>query len=288
MCWMQPQTRRPARLITVVLTVALMVGLPAASSASDHAGSGETACSNPFAVALDGTLPALPDYPVLAKPRMSRDGFVAVLAAHRSPAADEAGEIHDLFESHGVDPAVALAIFAKESTYGKAGRAVRNLSWGNLRSGSGAPAIDIDDGAFSIYPSWTAGAHGTAHLMVVYGENRIRPGRQTDTTKTLPYVWAPVTDNNAPDCYGDQVTAWVAAWAAQYPTDSTATGPGDPPSPLEPEYTVRVGDSLWSIAASHYGNGGDWPRIHAANQDLIGSNPSLVKAGWRLVIPMAP
>jgi peptidoglycan/xylan/chitin deacetylase (PgdA/CDA1 family)/LysM repeat protein len=49
-------------------------------------------------------------------------------------------------------------------------------------------------------------------------------------------------------------------------------------------YVVRPGDSLSSIAA---GLGVPWQELHAANRDVIGPDPGLVKAGQRLVVPGA-
>lgn len=51
-------------------------------------------------------------------------------------------------------------------------------------------------------------------------------------------------------------------------------------------YTVKTGDSLWSIAAKPeiYGRGTQWRRIYDANRAIIQS-PNRLKAGLRLTIP---
>lgn len=162
---------------------------------------------------------ATPDYAILSPPRISAAGFAAVLRGGSSPAAAEADACYRAFVAAGVDPAVGLAIFRKESTYGRFGRANRNRSWGNIRGGSTYP---LDDGRFRIYPSWTAGAADAARLLVVYGTNRIRPGTKTSTVQTLPYVWAPSSDGNAPDAYGDSLARWIGEWAAKYPSSGGA------------------------------------------------------------------
>jgi nucleoid-associated protein YgaU len=47
-------------------------------------------------------------------------------------------------------------------------------------------------------------------------------------------------------------------------------------------YTVRKGDTLFSIARQFYGNGGQWQRIAGANPGL---SPSTLKAGKTITIP---
>lgn len=150
-----------------------------------------------------------PDYTILAPPRIPPDYFAHVLLAAGSPAAHEAGACYRAFVAAGVDPAVGLAIFRKESTYGLFGRAHVNRSWGNIRGGTAYP---LDDKAFRIYPTWAAGAADAARLLRIYGLNQIRPGTRTDTVQRLPYVWAPAADGNAPDAYGDSLALWIRAW----------------------------------------------------------------------------
>lgn len=57
----------------------------------------------------------------------------------------------------------------------------------------------------------------------------------------------------------------------------TGQGPG--------QYTVRRGDSLWSIAQYAYGNPARWVDIYNANAAVIGADPSLIFAGTVLTIP---
>lgn len=52
---------------------------------------------------------------------------------------------------------------------------------------------------------------------------------------------------------------------------------------LTKRWTVREGDSLWSIAARSYGDPGDWRRIAEANAI---DNPRMLKPGQELVIPV--
>jgi nucleoid-associated protein YgaU len=50
-------------------------------------------------------------------------------------------------------------------------------------------------------------------------------------------------------------------------------------------YTVKTGDTLWSIAQHFYGNGAGWQKIYAANEQVIGTDPNAVHAGMVLHIP---
>lgn len=51
-------------------------------------------------------------------------------------------------------------------------------------------------------------------------------------------------------------------------------------------WIVRLGDSLWRIAAdgTTYGDGRAWPRLYAANKDRIGS-PDRIYPGQEITIP---
>jgi 5'-nucleotidase len=48
------------------------------------------------------------------------------------------------------------------------------------------------------------------------------------------------------------------------------------------KYTVKKGESLWSIAQSHYGNGNKWKTIAAANPQI---NPNKIQAGQTITLP---
>ena len=53
-----------------------------------------------------------------------------------------------------------------------------------------------------------------------------------------------------------------------------------PAAPTAPAVTVRAGDTLWSIAG-----GDDWPEWYAANRDVIGPDPDLIRPGQVLTPP---
>lgn len=72
---------------------------------------------------------------------------------------------------------------------------------------------------------------------------------------------------------------------------STAAG-ALPSAGDEEAVVVRRGDTLWGIAARHLGPHATdqdvaeaWPRWHAANRDVIGADPDLIRPGQLLVRP---
>ncbi|PIE20918.1 MAG: hypothetical protein CSA64_04365 [Arachnia propionica] len=74
------------------------------------------------------------------------------------------------------------------------------------------------------------------------------------------------------------------------PADSDAeAAPGPATGEAESPRTVVVqrGDTLWDLAAEHLGDPELWPKIAAANQDII-EDPDLIDIGWVLTIPDLP
>jgi len=49
-------------------------------------------------------------------------------------------------------------------------------------------------------------------------------------------------------------------------------------------YTVQKGDTLMSIARTHYGDDAAWVRIYEANRDVL-SDASAIKPGMSLKMP---
>ena len=152
------------------------------------------------------------DFRILAAPRISIDTFIAILKANDSPAAPVAATCYRAIIRKGVDPALALAVFQHESTYGKNGAAVAHRNWGNLRT---SPHFPSPDGSFVEYPSWAAGAADTARLLQIYGANMIRKGKVTDSARTFPRVWAPSKDGNRPKSYGEAIVARMQHYLAR-------------------------------------------------------------------------
>ena len=55
-------------------------------------------------------------------------------------------------------------------------------------------------------------------------------------------------------------------------------------APKAKKYTVKAGDTLWSISAKYLGSGAKYMQIYEANRKIL-SNPNIIKAGQELIIP---
>ena len=51
------------------------------------------------------------------------------------------------------------------------------------------------------------------------------------------------------------------------------------------DHSVKPGESLWSIAEDHFGDGARYKEIAELNRDLLGSRPSFLEPGWVLKLP---
>lgn len=166
----------------------------------------------------------------LSPPRISAAQFARVLAAAHSPASPDAPRLYAIPVRYGLDPALALAFFAHESTYGTRGRAVESLNWGNLRKGQGR-AYKVQAG-FAYYRGWADSLEDWCSLIVSY---YIAEGLDT-VRKAIP-VYAPSSDRNKPERYIGAVLGLVAAWQAQdAPVDVWASW-GDA-APLHREWAI--------------------------------------------------
>ncbi|UFN45205.1 LysM peptidoglycan-binding domain-containing protein [Nocardioides okcheonensis] len=52
------------------------------------------------------------------------------------------------------------------------------------------------------------------------------------------------------------------------------------------DHTVKPGESLWSIAAQHLGEGSRFTEVVELNRDIIGDKPGFLRPGWVLSIPI--
>ncbi|QSR30173.1 hypothetical protein CFI00_06515 [Nocardioides sp. S5] len=51
------------------------------------------------------------------------------------------------------------------------------------------------------------------------------------------------------------------------------------------DHSVKPGESLWSIAEDHFGDGARYKEIAELNRNLLGSRPSFLEPGWVLKLP---
>ena len=168
------------------------------------------------------------DYLLKSKPRITFSVFSRVLHSAGSPAAAEAQACWNAIVHYGIDPALALAQFDKESGYGKHGVATANKSWGNLR-GSG--------GLWKKYRTWAIGAADYARLLSgpSYAGNS-----KYNTARKMPFRYAPAADHNSPAAYGQFLVTMINHYKAILTPPTTKVF-----------HTVVSGETLSGIAA-HY------------------------------------
>ena len=177
------------------------------------------------------------DYPILGKPTIGLAQFGTILQQANSPAAPEYVSIYNASVKYGVDPAVLLAVFQHESSFGKAGIAVGRQNGYGLRWNDSYTAFGgVNRNGWAAFPSWTMGAEAAASLLHTYGTNSIRKGKNTSTVRTFPYVWAPSSDGNKPSAYGAALATSIAKWTGQAgqswtaPTTTLAAKPAAKPA----------------------------------------------------------
>lgn len=151
---------------------------------------------------------------IAAPPRIDAHTFKAILDEQHSPAAPEADALYAAFVAAGVDPAVGLAFFAHESSYGKAGITAdyETKNWGNVRTVEVPDAgvvISTRGGPFVKYPSWEAAVRDWCARLL--GPRYAGSGLVTVEQVIVKY--APSSDANSPAAYAEQVRFLVEKWS---------------------------------------------------------------------------
>lgn len=151
---------------------------------------------------------------VMAAPRMTRNAWDKVLRDNNSPAL---GVDYGIPVRYGIDPAVALAFFAHESTYGKEGicKKYDTKNWGNVRTAHkkelASGSTDAGGrGPFATYATWNAGLEDWClRIKEAYvGQRKLA------TVEAITPVYAPSSDGNRPATYADAVRKLVAGYSA--------------------------------------------------------------------------
>jgi hypothetical protein len=124
---------------------------------------------------------------VVGGPSLSVAFINQVLATAGSPAAGTGQALHDLSVQFGIDDAYALAVFGKESSFGRYGAAFENHALGNIVC-AGYPTCN---GRFRCYPSWEDGYADFYQL--IRGEY---VARGLSTVETITPVYAPSVEND--------------------------------------------------------------------------------------------
>lgn len=171
------------------------------------------------------------DYTLKAKPRITYAVFAAVLKSAGSPVSTtgETQACWNALYKYGIDAALALAQFDKESSYGKNGIARANKSWGNLKGA---------DHKFKKYKTWADGAADYAHLLA--GPSYAGDPKY-NTARKMPFRYAPKADHNSPAAYGQFLVSMIQHYM----------GLVKPPASKD-YHTVKAGETLSGIAIQYH------------------------------------
>jgi hypothetical protein len=147
---------------------------------------------------------------ILARPRIGPRTFARILQTADSPAAPAAELCYNICVQHGVDPAIALAFFRKESSFGKAGVATQTRSWGNVRQPY-IPTLSTGfvQGPYASYKDWHT---SLLDWCLRIKERYVNEWGLTTVAEILPR-YAPPSDGNDTALYVQQIHDWVSDWS---------------------------------------------------------------------------
>jgi hypothetical protein len=130
---------------------------------------------------------ALSGTAVVGGPSLSPDFINQTLASASSPAAGTGQALYDLSRQYHIDDAYALAVFQKESSFGKYGAGFENHALGNIVC-AGYPTCN---GRFRSYARWSAGYDDFYQLITTE-----YVARGLSTVETITPVYAPSSEND--------------------------------------------------------------------------------------------
>jgi hypothetical protein len=110
-----------------------------------------------------------------------------VLASAGSPAAGTGQGLYDLSVQSGIDDAYALAVFQKESSFGRYGVGFEDHALGNIV----CARYPTCNGRFRLYPSWETG-YADFYLLI----SREYVARGLSTVEAITPVYAPSSEND--------------------------------------------------------------------------------------------
>lgn len=155
-------------------------------------------------------------YSFIGRPTLTASFINRVLASYGSPAAGRGQALYNLGVKYGIDPAVALAFFMHESTFGTRGEARKTMALGNERCISDRPCVDQDLGGYAQMQSWADGFDHWYRLILdgyVYGTVTAPiVGHPCLTIGQAIPVYAPSSDNNDVLGYIDALEHELLSW----------------------------------------------------------------------------
>jgi nucleoid-associated protein YgaU len=103
--------------------------------------------------------------------------------------------------------------------------------------------------------------------------------RPSDNNIVRAEVDLTFTEVNRPPAVARPDSRWSTASVGPTPAPPSMNSA---PVPAQRRHTVAAGETLWSIATKHYGDGNLWPRIASANSIR---DPRAIRVGQVLTIP---
>lgn len=134
------------------------------------------------------TFAAANRFSVTGRPTITAATINRILCQNKSPACNTGQSLYSLGLKYGINPAVALAFFNEESTYGRFGVATVTHGMGNIRCTPGYKCIS----GFRAYRSWAQGYQDWYRLIRNLYINSWR-------LTTIPQIvarYAPSSENN--------------------------------------------------------------------------------------------
>lgn len=154
--------------------------------------------------------PIAGDLAMRGGPTIDAQKIDQVLRSYGSPAAGLGQEIYDEGVRRGIDPAVALAFFVKESSAGTKGVATQTNSWGNIKGRGPEGSVK----GFRAYSDFKEGMHDWYRLMdEVYLRPKEEGGRGYTHLSQVIRTYAPQSDGNNEALYVANVKGMVQGWA---------------------------------------------------------------------------
>ena len=160
-----------------------------------------------------------------ASPRISAAQFGRILERYKSPCVPIARECYDIVVASGLDPAVALAFFGRESVFGTRGIAGEIKNWGNVRAPHRPErASGKHPRGYAVFQTWQDGLRDWCDRI---NERYIKEQGLDTVEKAVP-VYAPSFDGNVPQEYIEHVTKLVAEWVGEEKRNGTPVLHGGP------------------------------------------------------------